>query len=169
MYGHAAVPLPPSAGPRSRLGLLLWLPVQVVWVPVDTLLRLLVMPFLELSSFLTDGERPDAESLRFALRPLTRWVGPVRLVREWGTDPARRDAHMNRLCSAALRAYGPNGLRRWSTWRYGVLGDAVVISPKDYRGLTAERIHAIAASRGLRARSAGPSGVSLTPTGWVSK
>ncbi|MEV4616317.1 hypothetical protein AB0K43_27545 [Kitasatospora sp. NPDC049258] len=176
MYGNHTAPLPPSAhltpsaGRRSRIGLLAWFVLQWVWVPVDLLARLLIVPCLVLSEVLSDGQRPDREWLRFLARPATRWVGPVRFVREWGPAQGLWDAHLNRLCDTALRVYerqsrGAVGVRGWAFIRHGAEGRALLISPKDYRGLSGERIQAIAAGRGLVARSAGPLGITLVPAG----
>ncbi|MFG2822004.1 hypothetical protein ACGFX4_21570 [Kitasatospora sp. NPDC048365] len=160
-------PLTPSAGPRSRIGLILWFLLQWLLVPLDLLLRLVAVPFIAASDLLTDGAF-DAEVLRVLFKPLTRWVGPARFAREWGTDQRRWDRHMNRLCDIALRAHrrhqqGGTGFRGWTYLRYGSQGNTLLISPKDYRGLTAERIHTIAGARGLAARSGGPFGITLAP------
>lgn len=178
MYGNHTAPLhpsahlTPSAGRRSRLGLLAWAVLQWLWVPLDLLLRLLIVPFLVASEVLSDGQRPDREWLRFLARPLTRWVGPVRFAREWGPAPGLWDAHLNRLCDTALRVYerqarGTVGVRGWAFALHGAEGRALLISPKEYRGLSGERIQQIAAGRGLVARSAGPFGITLVPaSGW---
>ncbi|WP_354642588.1 hypothetical protein [Kitasatospora camelliae] len=177
MYGQhttpTGTPLTPSAGPRSKTGLIIWFVLQWIWVPLSFLGRLVILPFITASDLLTDG-RFDAEVLRVLFRPVTRWVGPARFAREWGTDPRRWDAHMNRLCDVALKAYqeqrqGAGSFHGWTYLRYGSEGNALLISPKDYRGLPPERIHAIASSRGLVARSGGPFGITLVPaTGWRS-
>ncbi|MFJ8045326.1 hypothetical protein ACIRBX_32960 [Kitasatospora sp. NPDC096147] len=176
MYGAppARPVLTPSAGQRSRTGLLLWCLAQWVLVPLDLLLRLFWVPVLAVVNAFDDLSL-DRGWLRSLVAPLTRWVGPGRLAREWGSGGPRWDAHMEHLCAVALRAYerqrttGRRDFAGWTYLRYGSEGNALLLSPKDYRGLSSERIHEIAAHRGLVARSSGPFGITLTPaTGWTS-
>ncbi|MGW4383462.1 hypothetical protein [Kitasatospora sp. NPDC004531] len=166
MYGTP--PLTPSAGRRSRLGLLLWFAVQWVVIPVDLLTRLLYVPVLVVIEVVTDLEWPDRGWLRMLLRPVTRFVGPARLVREWGEDQRLWDARMRSICRSAAAAYArrPAGKRQldgWAGLRWGDDMFTFVLSPKDYRGARPERIHAIAAEHGLLARSAAEFGVQLSP------
>lgn len=177
MYGAPpqSVTLTPSAGQRSKLGLLFWCLAQWILIPLDFLTRLIYVPVIAVIEAVSDLSWPDPDWLRFLVRPVTRWVGPIRLAREWGSCGKRWDVHMNHLCEVAVRAYerqrntGQQNFTGWTFLRYGAEGNALLLSPKDYRGLTSERIHAIAASRGLVARSGGPFGITLVPAvGWQS-
>ncbi|MFG2698731.1 hypothetical protein [Kitasatospora sp. NPDC048407] len=178
MYGtppltYGTAPLTPSAGRRSRIGLVLWFAVQWVLVPLDLMARLLYVPVFVVIEVATDLEWPDRGWLRMLLRPLTRFVGPVRLVREWGDGERLWDARMAAICRTAAAAYarrpaGKQELDGWAGLRWGSEMSAFLLSPKDYRGVRPERIHAIAAEHGLTARSAGEFGVELAPVAPVA-
>ncbi|MFD8482709.1 hypothetical protein [Kitasatospora sp. NPDC059673] len=166
MYGTP--PLTPSAGRRSRIGLVLWCAVQWVVIPVDVLTRLVWMPLTVLAETVDSVEWLERGWRRTLVRPLSRFVGPARLAREWGEDQRRWDARMAEICGVAAAAYarGSNAkyaLRGWADMRWGYGTRSFLMTPKDYRGAHPERIRAIAAQHGLVARSLGKAGIELVP------
>ncbi|MGW4807015.1 hypothetical protein [Kitasatospora sp. NPDC004272] len=139
---------------RWRIGLLLWFVLQWVLIPVELVLTVVWIP---LRTVMDVAEEKDWFLLgwaRMLLRPLHRFVGPARFVREWTDDQRRWEARLAEICRTAAAAFagGPGrkyAFRGWANLRWGVGFESFEVRGRDYRGARPEPVLAIAAQHGL--------------------
>ncbi|WP_285738787.1 hypothetical protein [Kitasatospora phosalacinea] len=143
---------------RWRLGLLLWFVLQWVLIPAELVLTLVVwIPFRTVYELNEIGNGRDwflLGWLRLLLRPLHRFVGPTRFVREWTNDQRRWEARLAEICRTAAEAFarGPGrkyAFRGWANLRWGVGTTNFEVREKDYRGARPGPVLAVAAQYGL--------------------
>ncbi|MFD0565603.1 hypothetical protein ACFQ2M_29225 [Kitasatospora saccharophila] len=144
---------------RSRFGLLLWSVLQWVLIPAELAITLVVwIPFRTVFYELNEiGEGRGWFLLgwvQLLVRPLRRFVGPTRFVREWTNDQRRWEARLAEICRTAAGAFarGPGrwyAFRGWAYLRWGVGTQNFQVLGKDYRGALPEPAVGIAAQYGL--------------------
>jgi hypothetical protein len=138
---------------RSRVGLLAWFAAQWIVIPVESVLR------LAWNTALLFGDGMSDDAVR-ATDPLARFLGPRRLALEWSRNPARWERHLQRLLArlaAELRdadfslatriRHRPRVVPVKS--EHALVGHAVLLSVRDYRGAAPGAVARIAAREGL--------------------
>ena len=85
---YTGIPELGPAKPRPRIVLLFCFLVSPIWLPIEFLLR------ITWNVVMLVGDGGDSAEV---LPPLSRWMTPSRLVREWSRNPARWERHLDRV------------------------------------------------------------------------